>query len=42
MVRAITSDSVWMGVGPEPSGSVIATYTARSTAIQVLRAVSVR
>ena len=31
MVRAITPDNVWMGVGPESAGRVSAMYTGRST-----------
>src|SRR5437588_5432095 len=37
MVRSITSETSWMGVGPDPEGSVSATYTGRSTAYQVDR-----
>ena len=35
MVRSITSESCWIGVGPDPDGSVSATYTGRSTVYQV-------
>ena len=35
MVWSITSESSWMGVGPDPVGSVSATYTGRSTVYQV-------
>ena len=34
MVRSITSESSWIGVGPDPVGSVSAMYTGRSTAYQ--------
>jgi hypothetical protein len=37
IVRAITSDMVWIGVGPESAGRVSAMYTDRSTLTQVLR-----
>ena len=33
MVRSISSESCWIGVGPEPGGSVSATYTGRSTRV---------
>ena len=35
MVRSMTSESSWIGVGPDPDGSVSATYTGRSTVYQV-------
>ena len=35
MVWSITSESSWMGVGPDPAGSVSATYTGRSTVYHV-------
>src|ERR1700754_1088916 len=35
MVWSITSESCWIGVGPDPDGSVSATYTGRSTVYQV-------
>ena len=35
MVWSITSESCWIGVGPDPEGSVSATYTGRSTVYQV-------
>src|SRR6516162_6841620 len=34
-VWSITSESCWMGVGPDPDGSVSATYTGRSTVYHV-------
>src|SRR5438128_973126 len=40
MVWSITSETSWIGVGPDPEGSVSATYTGRSTAYQVDRPAS--
>ena len=40
-VPSITSESCWIGVGPDPEGSVNATYTGRSTVYQVDRPASV-
>ncbi|CLM76010.1 Uncharacterised protein [Mycobacterium tuberculosis] len=37
MVWSITSDNSWIAVGPDPEGSVSATYTGRSTVYQVDR-----
>jgi hypothetical protein len=34
---ATALDIVWIGVGPDPSGSVSATYTGRSTVTHVVR-----
>src|ERR1700741_5013234 len=35
MAWSINSDSCWIGVGPDPDGSVSATYTGRSTVYHV-------
>ena len=35
MMWSITSESCWIGVGPDPEGSVSATYTGRSTVYHV-------
>ena len=37
MALATVVEISWIGVGPDPSGSVSATYTGRSTVIQVVR-----